>query len=95
MRSLLYTLVMIYALSPWVAAHMEMVDRKFAVSLHWNLPDLDRRPSIAPPYRSKSNPKVLHDNIDYTMTAPLKPDGSDYPCKVNRYHYDNPCRATG
>lgn len=61
---------MIYALSPWVVAHMEMVD--------------------PPPYRSKSNPKVLHDNIDYSMTAPLKADGSDYPCKGYQVDFDTP-----
>ena len=94
MRSFLYTLFMIYALLPWVAAHMDMLVRTFAISilLRWNLPDLDHILSIAPPYRSKSNPNVAHDNIDYSMTAPLKPDGSDYPCKVNRC--GNPCRVT-
>ena len=84
---------MINALLPWVAAHMDMLVRTFAISLHWNLPDLDHIPSIAPPYRSKSNPNVAQANIDYSMTNPLKADGSDYPCKVSRY--GNPCRVTG
>lgn len=92
MRSFLYTLFMINALAPWVVAHMDMLVRTFAISLHWHLPDLDYRLAIAPPYRSKSNPNVAHDNIDYSMTTPLKADGSDYPCKVNRYR--NLCKGT-
>lgn len=38
------------------------------------------------PFRSKLNPFSDPAKIDYSMTAPLKPDGSDYPCKG--YHVD-------
>ncbi len=34
-----------------------------------------------PPLRSKSNPNTPTANIDYSMTSPLKTDGSDFPCK--------------
>ncbi|KAK4455128.1 hypothetical protein QBC34DRAFT_490228 [Podospora aff. communis PSN243] len=40
--------------------------------------------SFPPPFRSKSNPHTT--NIDYSMTAPLNADGSNYPCKG--YHSD-------
>lgn len=36
--------------------------------------------SFPAPFRSKFNPNA-GSNIDYSMTAPLKADGSDYPCK--------------
>lgn len=34
-----------------------------------------------PPFRSKYNPYSSPGAIDYTMTAPLLADGSNYPCK--------------
>ncbi|KAL1406663.1 hypothetical protein Q8F55_008369 [Vanrija albida] len=34
-----------------------------------------------PPFRSKFNPHTLSANIDWSMTNPLEPDGSNYPCK--------------
>ena len=34
-----------------------------------------------PPLKSKSNPNTPPANIDYSMTSPLKTDGSDFPCK--------------
>ena len=34
-----------------------------------------------PPLKSKSNPNTTPANIDYSMTSPLKTDGSDFPCK--------------
>ena len=40
MRFLLYTLVTASALSPFVAAHMDMIKRTLAASLHWNLQTL-------------------------------------------------------
>jgi hypothetical protein len=40
--------------------------------------------SFPPPFRSKVNPHAT--NIDYSMTAPLSNDGSNYPCKG--YHKD-------
>ena len=36
------------------------------------------------PFRSKANPFTT--NVDYSMQAPLSPDGSNYPCKG--YHSD-------
>ena len=91
MRVFLYTLFAVSAFSPFVAAHIEMIKRRLAVSLHWNLPVSDHVLLIAPPYRSKSNTNVAQADIDYSMTTPLKPDGSDYPCKVNPY--SNPSRT--
>ncbi|KAK1829283.1 hypothetical protein QBC39DRAFT_392677 [Podospora conica] len=41
--------------------------------------------SYPPPFRSKFNPNA-GSNIDYSMTAPLSGDGSNYPCKG--YHKD-------
>lgn len=32
---------------------------------------------------SKYDPQTLEANKDYTMTAPLFPDGSNFPCKVS------------
>jgi hypothetical protein len=40
--------------------------------------------SFPPPFRSKFNPHAT--NVDYTNTAPLAADGSNYPCKG--YHQD-------
>ncbi|KAK3304648.1 uncharacterized protein B0T15DRAFT_249721 [Chaetomium strumarium] len=40
--------------------------------------------SFPPPFRSKFNPHAT--NVDYTNTAPLAADGSNYPCKG--YHSD-------
>lgn len=40
--------------------------------------------SYPPPFRSKFNPHAT--NIDYTNTAPLADNGSNYPCKL--YHQD-------
>ncbi|CAK7230381.1 hypothetical protein SCUCBS95973_007553 [Sporothrix curviconia] len=37
--------------------------------------------SWPPPFRSKYNPYSLVSAIDYTMTAPLLADGSNFPCK--------------
>ncbi|CAK7219398.1 hypothetical protein SBRCBS47491_003830 [Sporothrix bragantina] len=37
--------------------------------------------SWPPPFRSKYNPYSLPSAIDYTMTAPLLADGSNFPCK--------------
>ncbi len=37
--------------------------------------------SYPPPLKSKSNPNTSPANIDYSMTSPLKTDGSDFPCK--------------
>ncbi|GAA5849129.1 hypothetical protein JCM9279_005799 [Rhodotorula babjevae] len=34
-----------------------------------------------PPINSKFDPQTVEANIDYSMTAPLFPDGSNYPCK--------------
>ncbi|BGP28353.1 hypothetical protein JCM10296v2_000085 [Rhodotorula toruloides] len=34
-----------------------------------------------PPINSKFDPQTLEANKDYTMTAPLFPDGSNFPCK--------------
>ncbi|KPV78046.1 uncharacterized protein RHOBADRAFT_50565 [Rhodotorula graminis WP1] len=34
-----------------------------------------------PPINSKFDPQTAEANIDYSMTAPLFPDGSNYPCK--------------
>lgn len=34
-----------------------------------------------PPFRSKFNPHVAARDINYDMTAPLKAEGSDFPCK--------------
>jgi hypothetical protein len=34
-----------------------------------------------PPLKSKANPYSGTNNIDYSMTSPLKADGSDFPCK--------------
>ncbi|KAK4118783.1 lytic polysaccharide monooxygenase [Parathielavia appendiculata] len=34
-----------------------------------------------PPFKSKSNPHANPNKVDYSMTSPLKPDGSDFPCK--------------
>ncbi|BGO98980.1 endoglucanase [Rhodotorula toruloides] len=34
-----------------------------------------------PPINSKYDPQTLEANKDYTMTAPLFPDGSNFPCK--------------
>lgn len=39
-----------------------------------------------PPFRSAKNTNVPQDKIDYSLTSPLKPDGSDFPCKG--YHSD-------
>ncbi|GAA5891746.1 hypothetical protein JCM8208_002871 [Rhodotorula glutinis] len=33
------------------------------------------------PINSKFDPQTVEANIDYSMTAPLFPDGSNYPCK--------------
>ena len=41
--------------------------------------------SYPPPFRSKFNPNA-GSNIDYSMTAPLSGDGSNFPCKG--YHKD-------
>lgn len=44
------------------------------------------------PFRSKFNPKnTAAANIDYSMTTPLSPDGSDYPCKG--YQNDRPAES--
>lgn len=37
--------------------------------------------SYPPPFRSKYNPNADSGSIDYSMTAPLKDTGADYPCK--------------
>ncbi|KAK3948597.1 hypothetical protein QBC32DRAFT_364921 [Pseudoneurospora amorphoporcata] len=42
--------------------------------------------SFPPPFRSKFNPNADPGSIDYSMTAPLKDTGADYPCKG--YHVD-------
>ncbi|KAM4067421.1 endoglucanase [Hirsutella rhossiliensis] len=34
-----------------------------------------------PPLRSKFNPYVVAEDIEYNMMSPLKSDGSDFPCK--------------
>jgi uncharacterized membrane protein YgcG len=34
-----------------------------------------------PPFKSKSNPHANPNQVDYSMTSPLKTDGSDFPCK--------------
>ncbi len=34
-----------------------------------------------PPLKSKFNPHTSPANIDYSLTSPLKGDGSDFPCK--------------
>ncbi|OLN80952.1 hypothetical protein CCHL11_10378 [Colletotrichum chlorophyti] len=34
-----------------------------------------------PPLRSKENPFSSWDTIDYSITSPLSPSGSDFPCK--------------
>lgn len=41
---------------------------------------------------SKYDPQTLEANKDYTMTAPLFPDGSNFPCKVSEPAV--PARAT-
>jgi len=74
MRSFLYTLFTTSALSPFVAAHMELIK--------------------PPPYRSKHNSNVDQANIDYSMTTPLKPDGSDYPCKGYNADFNTPPGAS-
>jgi hypothetical protein len=42
--------------------------------------------SFPPPFRSKYNPNADPGSIDYSMTAPLKDTGADFPCKG--YHVD-------
>ncbi|KAK4121763.1 lytic polysaccharide monooxygenase [Parathielavia appendiculata] len=42
--------------------------------------------SNPPPFRSKNNPNANPAQIDYSITAPLAADGSNYPCKG--YHSD-------
>ncbi|KAH7165674.1 hypothetical protein EDB81DRAFT_917773 [Dactylonectria macrodidyma] len=37
--------------------------------------------SDPPPLRSKFNPYTAAADVDYSMTNPLRADGSDYPCK--------------
>ncbi|KAK4096429.1 lytic polysaccharide monooxygenase [Parathielavia hyrcaniae] len=34
-----------------------------------------------PPLLFKSNPNTSPDKVDYSMTSPLRADGSDFPCK--------------
>jgi hypothetical protein len=34
-----------------------------------------------PPLKSKSNPHTSPNQVEYSMTSPLKADGSDFPCK--------------
>jgi len=73
MRSFLYTLFTISGLSPFVAAHMQVIK--------------------PPPYRSKFNPNVPQTDIDYSMTNPLKADGSDFPCKGYNVDFNGPMGA--
>ncbi|RSL46807.1 hypothetical protein CEP51_015876 [Fusarium floridanum] len=42
--------------------------------------------SNPPPLRSEFNPYTTDRNIDYSMTNPLRKDGSDFPCKG--YHLE-------
>ncbi|RKF80937.1 hypothetical protein GcM1_188022 [Golovinomyces cichoracearum] len=42
--------------------------------------------SYPAPFRSRFNSKALAGTVDYSMTSPLKTDGSDFPCKG--YHKD-------
>ncbi|EAQ86265.1 hypothetical protein CHGG_07518 [Chaetomium globosum CBS 148.51] len=37
--------------------------------------------SYPPPLKSQSNPNTGPSGADYSMTSPLKADGSDFPCK--------------
>ncbi|CAK4033560.1 Hypothetical predicted protein [Lecanosticta acicola] len=44
------------------------------------------------PLHSKYDPENTYQNIDYSMTSPLDPDGSSFPCKG--YQNDRPIRTT-
>ncbi|ROT43372.1 hypothetical protein SODALDRAFT_319847 [Sodiomyces alkalinus F11] len=48
--------------------------------LHAGLVSSHMEMSWPPPLRSKNNP-FAGGNIDYSMTSPLSPSGSDFPCK--------------
>lgn len=37
--------------------------------------------SYPPPFRAAGNPNVPQSSIDYSITSPLSPDGSNFPCK--------------
>jgi len=47
--------------------------------------------SWPPPIRSKYNSDTSSSDIDYNMMAPLKADGSDFPCKG--YQNDRPAES--
>lgn len=44
------------------------------------------------PLHSKYDPENTYQNLDYSMTSPLDPNGSNFPCKG--YHNDRPIRTT-
>ncbi|EGO56821.1 hypothetical protein NEUTE1DRAFT_117496 [Neurospora tetrasperma FGSC 2508] len=46
--------------------------------------------SYPPPFRSKFNPNADPGSIDYSMTAPLKDTGADYPCKGYQVDFGTP-----
>ncbi|KAK3344196.1 hypothetical protein B0T25DRAFT_320455 [Lasiosphaeria hispida] len=48
--------------------------------------------SFPPPFRSKFNPHAT--NIDYSMTAPLSGDGSNFPCKGYQSDLGTPAGAS-
>ena len=66
-------------------AHMEMVDRTLPIS-HYHSHSLTLHPSPAAPFRSKFNTKIDKSTVDFDMSSPLHPDGSNFPCK--NYHED-------